>query len=253
MDFFIIKKLLGVLLMPMPFILLLLLLGMYFLLRNKQTKALVFLGSASCLLFVISFSPVPNALLYDLEREYPQFDVSNKVDVIVVLGCNHVNDRALPITSQMSRCSVVRATEAMRILQFNPNASIITSGNLGNEPFSNAYMNKEFLVAMGVPANKIFEVEKSRDTEDEAANLATRLTHKKFALVTAATHMKRSMYLFQHQNLNPIPAPTDHLVRESDVPGLGYYFPQARNIIHTERWWYEKMGNMWISLKSWFD
>ncbi|GAA0857471.1 hypothetical protein GCM10009114_23410 [Aliiglaciecola litoralis] len=143
--------------------------------------------------------------------------------------------------------------EALRILQFNPQAKIVTSGNVGREAFSNAYMTKQLLIALGVSENRIIQVEKSKDTAEEAQNLRQTLDRKPFALVTSATHMKRAVTLFKQQGLEPTPAPTEHLVRESDYPNMGYYVLNAKSIYHFERWWYEWMGNTWVWFKHLFD
>lgn len=236
----------------MPIIIFFLLAACFFIWRKKYRKANIFLSVGVVGLLAVSFAPLPSNLLYSLERQHPQFDLSQKVKYIVVLGCSHVNDRAVPVTSQLSPCSLIRATEAIRILQYNPQASIITSGNVGRQTFSNAYMNAQFLIAMGIPKHRIIEVSLSQDTEEEAENLRATIADQPFALVTSASHMKRAVLLFEQQKLNPIPAPTEHLIRDSDDEGSGYFLPSSKNIYHFERWWYEWMGNTWVKIKSWF-
>lgn len=236
--------------MPMPAIIILLLVGLFLLFRKRVRSGTFSILFATILLIAFSLPMLPNALLRPLELSYPQFDMSEPVTKIVVLGCRHVNDRQLPITAQLAPCSVVRSSEAIRIYRSNPNATIITSGNVGVEPFSNAYMTKQFIIAMGVPAAKVIEVEESRDTEEEAINLAKLVKQEKFALVTSASHMKRAMTLFDSQKLRPIAAPTMHFVKQSDSDVWSPIFPSADNLDKLERWWYEAMGNTWVWLKS---
>lgn len=250
MDFFFFKKFIGVFFMPLPIILLLLCLAMFYLVRERKRAGFVSVLLAALLLVVTGLPSLPNGLLRNLETYYPQYDMAKHTDTIVVLGCGHVNDGALPITSQLASCSLIRASEAIRIYQQNPRAKIITSGNVGREPFSNAYMTKQFLLEMGIPANDILAVELSRDTEEEAQNLARYLTNKSFALVTSASHMQRAITLFKQQGLSPLPAPTDHLVKESAYDTSGTFQLQAKNIGKFERWWYEMMGQAWQWFKS---
>lgn len=253
MDLFIIKKLIGAILMPLPLIFVLLLVGLVLMIKNRKRQSIFCIASSLFILALVSYGPLPNSLLKPLERQYSQFDLARKVDHIVVLGCHHINDHAVPITSQVSPCSVIRSIEAMRILQFNPTAKIITSGNIGGQAYSNAYMNKQLLVSLGVNGNQIIDVERSRDTHEEAQNLAQIVKDKPFALVTSASHMKRAVFLFQNQNLQPIPAPTEHLVRDSNVTSLGSYLPSSNNIKRSERWWYEWMGNTWVKFNAWLN
>ena len=236
--------------MPLPLVTILLILGLFLLYRKRIRSAAISITCATLLLMAFSLPMLPNLLLRSLEMSYPQFDMSKPVTKIVVLGCRHTNDRQLPITSQLAPCSVVRATEAIRIYQHNPTATIITSGNVGVEPFSNAYMTKQFLIAMGVPEHRIVEIEESKDTEEEAANLARLVKRDKFALVTSASHMKRAMALFNSHAQKPIAAPTLHFVKQSDSNEMSPIFPSADNLDKFERWWYEAMGNTWIWTKS---
>ncbi len=197
---------------------------------------------------------LPNALLRPLEMSYGQFDLSQPVDFIVILGCGHTNDGALPITAQLKPCSTVRIMEAFRIGQYNPNAKYITSGNTLREPFSNAEMNSQLLTTMGVPESQIITLSISKDTEDEALNIAPLIGQKQFALVTSASHMARAMKLFEARKLSPIAAPTEHLVRLSGAPNhvILSNVPNSKNVQKTERYWYETLGHTWLWIKSLF-
>ncbi len=250
MDFFLFKKFVGVFFMPLPVLIVLLLIGLYCIVTQRRKSAILFTATAIGLLFMVSLPSIPNSLLRTLEHQYPQYDRARKVDYIVVLGCNHVNDRSLPITSQIHPCSVIRDTEAVRIWRMNPQALIVTSGNAGREPYSNAYMNKQLLVALGVPSQQIHALEKAKDTEQEAKALAPLLKDKSFVIVTSASHLARAIPLFEAQGLSPIAAPTEHLVRLSDQSSLADFAPAASNIQKFERWWYEAMGRTWQWIRS---
>lgn len=239
--------------MPLPVIIILLSLAVYFSLKHKHSKSVVCVTVSLLGLVLVSFPHLPNALLKPLERQTPQFDMSQPVEFIVVLGCRHINDPAVPITSQVSPCSLIRAVEALRIFQFNPNAKIVTSGNVGKEAFSNAYMTRQLLLSLGVPEEQVIQVELSKDTAEEAQNLRPTLSNKPFALVTSATHMQRAKHLFEQQNLAAIPAPTEHLARESGRSGLADFVPDGKNIYHFERWWYEWMSSSWVWIQEWFN
>jgi uncharacterized SAM-binding protein YcdF (DUF218 family) len=119
-----------------------------------------------------NFSPfLPDRLLQQTEHAYPKFDLSQTVNKIVILGCGHLSDEYLPITSQLYPCSIVRINETLRIYQQQADAVIITSGAAMQDTTSNTEMNKRLLMALGVKEEKILSIESSRDTEDEANNL----------------------------------------------------------------------------------
>lgn len=253
MDLFVFKKVLGALLMPLPIISLLIVVALCAFYFNRKKIALTS-GFFGLLLFVIVSTPIlPNLLLREIEHSHPQFDLSTSVKKIVILGCGHVNDGTLPITSQIRPCSLIRITEAVRIFQHNPNATIVTSGDSEKHEFSNAEMNSRMLIALGVPESSIIMVNKSRDTEEESENLSSVLGKAPFALVTSASHMERAVNLFQQQRLSPIPAPTEHLVREDNGISFSGLLPNSKHITKAERWWYETLGQTWLAIRQWFS
>ena len=253
MDLFTFKKIVGMLIMPMPFVGLLLVLAVFgfFTQRKKLTTTCAIFA---LLVFFISTTPmVPDRLLASIEKQYVQFDLSRNVSHIVVLGCGHVNDGTLPITSQIHPCSVIRINEALRLFRANPGSVVVTSGSAFNNAFSNAEMNKRLLVALGVPESQIKTFATPKDTREESIVMSRYLQNKTFALVTSASHMPRSMRLFSNQGLTPLPAPTEHLVRIAEDPDWRYYLPHSNNVRKLERWWYETMGQTWLSIKTWWN
>lgn len=253
MDLFLLKKIIGALLMPLPLCTIALLIAAMALVLKQRKLAKVSMG-LSLTIFLISSTPFfPDYMLRKIENQYPQWDMGKGVKHIVVLGCAHTNYGPLPITSQLHPCSMIRITEAMRIFKQNPDATIITSGAKFTEAFSNAEMQKRMLIELGVPEERIVMVDGSRDTEDEARNLSPYLMDSQFALVTSASHMPRAIRLFKQFSLTPIAAPTDHKVRLKDLRPLWHLLPHSKNIQKTERWWYETLGQSWLTIKSWFN
>lgn len=253
MDFFLLKKTIGALLMPMPILLLALIATVVAILLKKERMVKV--GASFSLLFFLLISTpfLPDYLLKKIESQYPQWDMSQSVDNIVVLGCAHTNYGPLPLSSQLHTCSMIRLAEAMKIYQQNPTATIITSGAKFNQPFSNAEMQKRMLMELGIPEDHIKSYGESRDTEDEAQRLSPVLKQSRFALVTSASHMPRAMRLFQQYGSQPHAAPTDHKVRAKDVSEKRHFLPHSKNIKKMERWWYETLGQTWLSVKAWFN
>ena len=67
-------------------------------------------------------------------------------------------------------------------------------------------------------------------------------------VVTSAIHMPRSMYLFQKAGLNPIAAPTNHLVKTSLQHDPWYWNPSSYNIRKMEAAIHEYIGLFWSKL-----
>lgn len=250
MELFILKKIIGALLMPLPLCFLLFILGVIAFYRGRKATAISLSSVSLITLLLLSTPMLPDYLLANIEHQYKQFDLSRKVENIVILGCGHVNDAKLPISAQLYPCSTVRLVEALRIFAKNPDSTIITSGNTLREPYSNAEMNKRLLIALGVDEKNIISVDQSLDTEEESINLRALLKGQHFALVTSASHMPRAMNLFEQQGLMPIAAPTENLVRSSDNSPWWYLLPNSQNLQKSERWWYETLGRTWLAIKS---
>ena len=103
---------------------------------------------------------------------------------------------------------------------------------------------------MGVPESDIILETKSRDTKDEALFIKPIVGNELFVLVTTASHIPRSMALFNKLGMNPIPSPIGHSVK--DVQGLSHYsfFPSPGNIQKTELAIHEYLGMTWAKLRG---
>lgn len=250
MEMFWFKKLVGKLLMPLPLIIILSLLALFLYKRNKNRAAKSIVALNIMLLLLVTTPWLPNQLLGALEHQYPQFDQAQAVDVVVVLGCDHVNDLRVPLTSQLRACSLFRLTEGLRILRAHPNALLITSGGSA-ETFSNAETMRDLAIELGVPAQRIRMQTTSRDTEEEAQLLKPMLADKRFALVTSGYHMRRAMRIFHHAGMQPVAAPTEHLVKDSGAPRswLGK-FPSASHLARMELYIHETLGYWWLIIRG---
>ena len=167
---FILKKLVGMTLMPVPLSLLLILLGLWWFSRAPVKSRLAFFSAF--LLLAVSADPA-DRLIAPHESYYPVFDIEQPVDAVVVLGS--ASQSALRQTGfYESRSSAMyRLSEGLRILRANPDAILIATGYAG---FSAAQPHAEILqqaaIDRGVDPLRIFAFPTARDTENEAADRA---------------------------------------------------------------------------------
>ena len=107
-------------------------------------------------LILSSTGYVSDRVLQPLENKYESFTRSNRpVDYIVILGCGHTSDSALPATSQLQACSLQRLVEGLRIFRIHPEAQVITSGAAFDNNESNADKVKQAAILLGIPEHKI--------------------------------------------------------------------------------------------------
>ncbi len=250
MDF-LLKKFVSMFLMPLPLGVAFIILGLFFLHKNKITKAKVVLSLSIVWLFIFSYSPIANSLLHSIESKNPTLHTAPKnIKYIYVLGGGHDTDDKLPITSQVNETSVIRLTEGIRLYhQLDQKAKIIVSGSHGLFDLTeHAVMQKKLAISLGVNKEDIILHLGTRDTEEEAKAGKKLLTNESFILVTSASHMTRALKFFTNEGLHPIPAPTNHL---SSIKYLKYTnFFSSHALMKSRIVFHETLGIMWQKIKG---
>jgi len=212
---------------------------------------MVFLGTV--LLALFCYAPLPDVSLESLESRYaPLVDVSqcSNIKWVVVLGGGHNTNSKLPATSQLSESSLSRLVEGVRIHGLLPISRLVLSGGAVFDPVSEAEVMARAAEVMGVDSNMIILEDLSRDTGDQARLVHEIVGDERFVMVTSASHMPRAMALFRKSGMEPIPAPTDYLVKKPLKFSPGVFFPGAGNLRRMERAFHEYLGLAWASLSG---
>jgi uncharacterized SAM-binding protein YcdF (DUF218 family) len=252
---FLFKKIFSPFLFPVPLTLTCLILGIYLILfskKQKTGKAFIIIGTI--LLVVSSFKFTADAMLRPIEYKYSVFfseaKYNNKIkpEFIVVLGGGHISNNQLPLLSQVGGASLARLIEGIRIQREIKGTKLLLSGGKVFDAVSDAEIMSEIAKGIGVKKEDIIIEDVSRDTNEQAKFIKSIVGDKMFVLVTSASHMPRSMALFEKAGMNPIPAPVGHLVVESDRLSPAVFFPSSGNIEKTETAIYESLGLVWSKL-----
>jgi uncharacterized SAM-binding protein YcdF (DUF218 family) len=208
---------------------------------------------AILLLGSFSYDVASERLLRPLEYSYPPLlSIGNLQDIkwVVVLGGGHTSDPKLPVTCQLSEASLVRLVEGVRLHRELAGSKLVLSGGSVFDRVSNAKVLSEVAMAIGVKKEDIVLEELSKDTEDEAHLIQNIVGQKRFVLVTSASHMPRTMAFFRRLGMDPVPAPSGHLVKESDAIAPGRFYPSAAGLWKAERAFYEYLGLAWAKLRG---
>jgi len=231
MEFiFILKKIIGSLLMPLSLGLFLFGFGILYLFKKKIQKAKIYLTISLIWIVVISYSGFSNFLLTSLENEYkPLKAIPQNTKFIVFLGGDMEN----------------RGWEVLRLYHNIEGAKILVSGYEGRGTIPEATKTANMLHSIGIKQEDIFTYPKPKDTKEEAQNIKNILKKQKFILVTSAYHMKRTMMIFEQLGLKPTPAPTDFLIKESDSL---LSLPDGYSLQKTQKAWHEYIGIFWIKI-----
>jgi len=254
------KKFLGFWLMPLPFCLLLIVAGLCLwgvARRRRLGRILAVTGVVLLLLFSNKFVSV--WLVHPLEARYAAIPELRAGAVppalaacryIVVLGSGNGNSPGLSATNQLSASALARVTEAVRVLRVVPAAKMIVSGPGEGAHATHATMLARAAESLGVDAARITFIEQARDTEDESNAVRQLVGDAPFGLVTSAWHMPRTMALFRHAGLNPLPCPTDFTSHSDDDFHWGDMFWDIGSLERSTWAVRERIGYLWIWLRG---
>ena len=244
---FVFKKIVSAFLLPIPIGLFLLFIAFFYLMFNSYKKAKIFLFLSLTWFLIFSFQPFSNAILSPLENSHQALLLTPKVNYILVLGSGHKSDENLTITSQVKMVGINRLVEGIRHYKNLENAKLIVSGYGGFDKNSHAYMQEKLAISLGVKKEDIIRLDTPKDTKEEAVEAKKIIGDKQFILVTSASHMKRSVLLFQKEGLNVIASPTNHLAYNDNA--YSAYF-SARNLRNCETAIHEYLGLLYSTLRN---
>lgn len=260
---FLLKKLLGAALMPLPLALALLTLGLLFMLRRKRLRGWVCAGLGWAILAVAANRGVATALTAALERAHPPAPalIAGEpppaafagVAYVVVLGSGHGDAPGLSAGQRLSPSARARLMEGVRLVRGLPDARLLTLGPVPSDKPdapSHARVLADAAVELGVERERILEIDSPRDTAEETAATAKLIGPARIVLVTSAWHMPRALTLADRAGLRDIlPAPADHLGgRDASIPARAWITWNAEALTDTTRGWRELLGRWWTSL-----
>ncbi|MBV8859375.1 MAG: YdcF family protein [Acidobacteria bacterium] len=252
---FFFKKLVGPFLMPVPFCLALVLLGLALLWLKRRQGAGKWLATlGALLLLLLGYGSVSGRLLATLERRYaPAGDVSaaaGRVRWVVVLGGGSSADEGMPAAMRLSEGSLARLVEGIRLQRQLPGSRLLLSGGsvFGSTPDAEAM--RALAVELGVDPAALELDAASPDTETQAEAVRARLGAEEFYLVTSASHMPRALALFRKAGTNPTPAPTHFLTQGNPTLSPGEFFPSTGGLRSAELATYEYLGLAWAKVRG---
>ncbi|MET0647949.1 MAG: ElyC/SanA/YdcF family protein [Pyrinomonadaceae bacterium] len=252
---FLFKKLVAPFLMPVPFCLALVLLGLALLWFTRRQKAGRRLATAGAVvLLLLGYGFVSSRLLSSLERRHaPVVDVSaaaGRVRWVVVLGGGSSSDEGLPAVMRLSEGSLARLVEGVRLQRQLPGGRLLLSGGsvFGSDPDSETM--RALAVELGVDPTSLDLDAVSPDTETQAEVVRARLGAEEFFLVTSASHMPRALALFRKAGTNPLPAPTHFLTQKDRGLAPSEFFPSSGGLRRAEAAIYEYLGLAWAKARG---
>lgn len=248
---FAIKKIVSLFLSPLLIILVLLISGLVLLWRKKNRAGRTLITAGTGLLILLSCTPISTWLIANLERQHPSIRLKGSepsIPWIVVLSGGVANDPDRTAIEKLSRVTLARLAEGVRIQRQIPESKLLLSGGSGLQAIAAASEMATAAQYMGVPGSRIVLESGSRDTREQALLIKKIVGQDPFILVTSALHMVRALGMFRKIGLDPIPAPTDFVVRKG-IPWHLYLAPSVGGIGRAEMAVHEYAGILWAKLR----
>ena len=191
-----------------------------YLLKYRKLSIIIFLTN-SFFILMISFLPIGNYLIHQIEKEYhSSTNIPKKIDGIVILG-GATNPIMFKEYMQISvNGSAERLIESVHIINKFKNSKVIFSGGSGvvsRPDLGHSQVAKSFFKKMGFKENRIIYEDNSRNTYENiifSKEIANPKKNENWLLITSASHMKRALLIGSKHNWNLIPYPVDFKTRK---------------------------------------
>jgi len=261
--FLFLSKLLPLFLYPLGLTSLFLLVGLI-IAWKRPALALVPMGMSLLIILVASNAWVSSLLMQSLEWQQISSEELPEAEAIILLGGSTRVPTPPRNTVEITE-SGDRVLYAAHLYKEGKAPLIIATGGritwLQNAP-PEADSMKNLLIEIGVPESAIIEETQALNTYENALYTKKILEQrgiKQSLLVTSASHMPRSLRVFQKQGIDVIPAPTDFLVTQLDWEQLQMspqatllnLLPSAENLKQTTQALKEYLGLIVYWLKGW--
>jgi uncharacterized SAM-binding protein YcdF (DUF218 family) len=252
---FLLTRILGQLLMPLPLVMLLFLAGWVLGRGERHRRAGRLLRLLSGLLFLFFGCGLGSGSLLRLERRYPPFNPPPALCAqlrgcdIVVLGQGLAADAGgLPVRFRDNDVFRARMLEAARLAQRIPESRLLVS-MAGDATLANKRAAlDDYADLFRLERRRYTLFADARDTSEEAARaLALARTNAPLVVVTSAAHLSRAMPHFASHQAGVLAAPCDYAVVEPD-PAYSLFrlpLPTARHWLAAERLFHEKLGGFY--------
>lgn len=201
------------LLPPMPWLMMLVVAGIFW--RRRWARGLFWVTVV--LIFALHSPGVGMWVRYPLESRYTHLmdpASAEPYDAIVVLMGGIIPAGGLVPFPTVKEALFHRLDEAWRLYRLHPKPIIVSGGHV-NPLTKDQHENQiacDYLIRWGVPKGQLVSEPRSRDTFESAIEVEKILRDKgwkRYLLVTSAIHMPRSMFAFASIAPTPIPAPGD--------------------------------------------
>jgi len=224
---FVLKKFISYWLMPLPFCLVAMVVGLALIRFGKSPRLGWSLTAIALVLLMLASNKfVSRSLIRPLEIQYsaiPEFVPDQPLApglvscrYVVVLGGGNGSSPAMSAINLLSNAALARVAEAVRLLRALPETKLIVSGPPIGTGAAHATVLARAAESLGIDRGRIVYIENARDTEEESRAVSRLVGDTPVAVVTSAWHMPRAMALLRHVGVSALACPADFRTHEYD-------------------------------------
>jgi uncharacterized SAM-binding protein YcdF (DUF218 family) len=191
-----------------------------------------------------------------LTPDYPPIrsvaDARGATAVVVLGGGMSAYESRGATMMQGTREHSLRALEAARVYHLLDRPWVIVTGSLAPYEVTEAMEMAPALTALGVPADRIVDERKSRNTHDHTLYVPPLLAERgiaEFVLVTSRQHMARALRAFRRAGLTPVPSSPEFFVPGDGTMSL--FLPSKGALDATSALVYDLFASVYYRLKGW--
>lgn len=226
--FFTLSKVVQFSIEPLNWVIVFVLLSIIFLSLRKPELCKRFLLLALLDLFLVGWLPASEVVLRGIENLIPKValsqNIENEAGGIIILGGAITGGEIAVDRGEVSiHSSAERVTKAFELIRKNPTLPYIFSGYSGRitpRGISEADAFKQLVQEQGLNEGKVHYEKQSRNTYENVLFMKPMIEElgsrdqagqlKPWLLITSASHMYRSVKIFQKQGLPVSPVPVDY-------------------------------------------
>jgi uncharacterized SAM-binding protein YcdF (DUF218 family) len=229
--FFISSKIVQFLIEPLNLLFLISVLALFFLILRKPIDTKLFLWLSVIGFILVGYTPIPESLARILENSIEKVDInmmpSDQIAGIIILGGAIGGEGVAMDRGEVSINSLAeRVTKAFELIGRYPSKPFIFSGNSNRlipKGMKEADAFKQLITEQGlaeITKDTAYYENKSRNTYENAVYSKKMIDQLgvsnpsiktgSWLLVTSATHMPRSVKIFEKQGIQIIPIPVDY-------------------------------------------
>ena len=226
--FFILSKAVQFCIEPLNWVMVWVLLALLFLLLRKISLAKRFLWIAILNLGLVAYLPTSEFLLRALENAAPRTTLSQIGNgdlggIIILGGAIEGGEIALDRGEVSIYSSAERVTKAFELIRKYPDLPLIFSGYSGRvspKGISEADAFKQLIQEQGLDGAHVHYENQSRNTYENVLYLKPMMQEfggkteaglfKPWLVITSASHMYRSLKIFQKQDIDVLALPVDY-------------------------------------------